>query len=132
MKLSLRLLNRSVYIAGEGLVAVTRRQNVTLESMAAAAVTSALQQARLEPGAVSALYVGNMMSGMLSNQQHLGPLVANAAGLQVEAATAEVTLLDGQGKSTNANHPITSADLFFCCSFPRRAAALAVRCCVGV
>ncbi len=38
-----------------------------------------------------AVYVGNMMSGILSDQQHLGPLLATAAGLAgVEAFTAEV------------------------------------------
>ena len=39
-----------------------------------------------------ALYVGNMMSGMLSRQQHLGPLLASEARLPgIEAATAEVS-----------------------------------------
>jgi len=37
---------------------------------------------------VGALYVGNMLSGMLSSQQHLGPLLANAAGLRLAEATA--------------------------------------------
>jgi hypothetical protein len=39
----------------------------------------------------TALYVGNMMSGMLSNQQHLGPLLASAVKMDgVETLTAEV------------------------------------------
>ncbi len=89
-----------VYLAGEGLVPVTRRQAVGLDGMAAAAVAAALRDARLEPAAVAALYIGNMMSGMLSWQQHLGPLVANACGLDhVEAATAEVFF--GSGRSAD-------------------------------
>ena len=50
----------------------------------------ALQDAGIDASVPQALYVGNMMSGMLSQQQHLGPLLANAAGLEnVEAATIE-------------------------------------------
>jgi len=46
--------------------------------------------------AVQALYIGNMLSGMLSHQQHLGALVADAAGLRgVEAATAEAACGSG-------------------------------------
>lgn len=87
----LRAAGQRVFIAGEGLVPVTRKRNVTLDGMGGAAIQAALQQAQLEPSAVGALFVGNMMSGMLSSQQHLGPLLANAAGLTVEAATAEVS-----------------------------------------
>jgi acetyl-CoA C-acetyltransferase len=48
----------------------------------------------MQPHEPAALYVGNMMSGMLSNQQHLGPLLASAAGLEgIEAVTAEVCAL---------------------------------------
>ena len=36
----------------------------------------------------TALYVGNMLSGMLSEQQQLGALIAQSAGLNgIEAAT---------------------------------------------
>ena len=59
--------------------------------MGAQAVQNALAQGNIDPASVQAVYVGNMMSGMLSKQQHLGPLIANAAGLDlVEATTAEV------------------------------------------
>jgi len=58
--------------------------------MGQTAIAAALADGGLEPGAVSALYVGNMLSGMLSDQQHVGPLLATAAGLNgVEATTVE-------------------------------------------
>jgi len=107
-----------VFVAGSGFVPVTRkRPDVSLAGMGGAAVRAALADAGLGAGdeaasssssssssssggsgavgrasaeRVGALFVGNMLSGMLSNQQHLGPLLANAAGLRlVEAATAE-------------------------------------------
>eukprot|EP01147_Barroeca_monosierra_P010267 gene10267-2416_t len=81
---------RSVYICGASVVPVTRHQKVTLEDMAAEAIQGALSDGNLDPSSIQALYVGNMMSGMLSKQQHLGPLISNTAKLgPIEAATAE-------------------------------------------
>ena len=90
MRASLRRLGRAVYVAGSGLVPVTRQQpTTTLDGMGAAAVRAALADAGAPKP--TALFVGNMMSGMLSWQQHLGPLVATAAALgPVETFTAEV------------------------------------------
>lgn len=94
-------LRTPVYVAGSGFVPVTRKQpGATLAAMGGAAVRAALADAGLGGAdgggagdaarTVGALYVGNMLSGMLSQQQHLGPLVANAAGLGLaESATAE-------------------------------------------
>ena len=58
--------------------------------MGRAAITGAMDDARVEPASISALYVGNMLSGMLPDQQHVGPLLATATGLRgVEASTVE-------------------------------------------
>jgi acetyl-CoA C-acetyltransferase len=79
-----------VYIAGVGLQPVTRKGNVNLASMGGAAIKAAISDAQIESSSVGALYVGNMLSGMLSSQQHLGALLSNAGGLGlVESATAE-------------------------------------------
>ena len=37
--------------------------------MGKSAISAAIADAGIEPSAVTALYVGNMLSGMLSNQQ---------------------------------------------------------------
>jgi len=64
--------------------------------MAARAITAALGEARLGPREVTALIVGNMMSGMLAQQQQLGALFADVAGLRgVEAATVEAACGSG-------------------------------------
>eukprot|EP00040_Diaphanoeca_grandis_P044817 m.271933 g.271933 ORF g.271933 m.271933 type:complete len:420 (-) comp98142_c0_seq1:30-1289(-) len=81
---------RQVYVAGQGRVKVTRKHNQTLEVMGRYAIHEAMKDANVGADSVTGLYVGNMMSGMLSKQQHLGPLLAWSAGLgHVDCATAE-------------------------------------------
>lgn len=85
---------RDIYIAGVGQAPVTKSTDLSIRQLAAGPVKAALADAQLER--VDALFVGNMLSGMLSQQQHLGALVADAAGLRgVEAATAEAACSSG-------------------------------------
>jgi acetyl-CoA C-acetyltransferase len=87
---------RKVYVVGVGQVPVSKQGQVRGRYMAARAITAALGEARVEPGEVSALIVGNMMSGMLAQQQQLGALFADVAGLRgVEAATVEAACGSG-------------------------------------
>jgi acetyl-CoA C-acetyltransferase len=52
------------------------------------AIRAALRDARME--SADALYIGNMLSGEATGQSHLGPLIAEAAGLRgIEAAKIE-------------------------------------------
>eukprot|EP00808_Paulinella_micropora_P000848 g50321.t1 len=85
-----RLSRRRVYMIGGGMVPVTRKMNVTLASMGVEAVDRALKDANLSKSAVSALFTGNMLSGQLSRQQHLGAKISWSCGLDgVETFTAE-------------------------------------------
>jgi acetyl-CoA C-acetyltransferase len=85
---------RDVYIIGVGATAVTRSTPNRGRYMAAEAVRGALHNARIDQ--VSALYVGNMMSGILSDQQHMGPLIADISGLRgIEAFTTEAACASG-------------------------------------
>eukprot|EP00961_Rhodomonas_salina_P144059 1939201-Rhodomonas_salina.1 len=78
------------YAVGQGIVKVTRKKGATLRDMGAEAIQKALADAGVDKKEVSALFVGNMMSGMLSDQQHLGPFLATAAGLgSVDTMTTE-------------------------------------------
>eukprot|EP00055_Hartaetosiga_balthica_P010163 m.42476 g.42476 ORF g.42476 m.42476 type:complete len:420 (+) comp7061_c0_seq1:40-1299(+) len=82
--------HKKVYIAGSGFADVTRNANVSIASMSREAVSNALQAGDVDPKSIQSVYVSNMLSGILSNQQHLGPLVANACNLDlVDAFTAE-------------------------------------------
>ncbi len=85
---------RDIYILGVGQTPVTKETALPVRRLAADAVKAALADAGVER--VDALYVGNMLSGILSQQQHLGALVADAAGLRgVDAATAEAACSSG-------------------------------------
>lgn len=85
---------RDVYLLGIGQTPVYKAAEQGVRELGAAAVRSALADAQLEQ--VEALYIGNMMSGMLSNQVQLGALIAHAAGLGgIEAATVEAACGSG-------------------------------------
>lgn len=87
---------REVFIAGVGQTAVTKDGEVRGRYLGAAALEKALSDAGIEPQRVGALYVGNMLSGILARQQQLGALIADYAGLNgVEAVTAEAACASG-------------------------------------
>ena len=79
---------RDVVIAGVGQTAVGEHWEISLRHLALQAIQGALADA-CEPR-VDALYVGNMLSGELTGQEHLGALIADFAGLRgVEAVKVE-------------------------------------------
>jgi acetyl-CoA C-acetyltransferase len=85
---------RNVFIAGIGQTPVSKQATEEVRELGARAVRSAIQHSTLE--APTALYVGNMLSGMLSEQQQLGALIAQAAGIPgIEAATVEAACGSG-------------------------------------
>ncbi len=85
---------RNVFIAGVGQTPVSKQSELDLRTLGATAVRAAIKDSGLEDP--TALFVGNMLSGMLSEQQQLGALIANSAGLHgVEAATVEASCGSG-------------------------------------
>lgn len=85
---------RPIYILGIGQTPVSKETDEPIRQLAAQAVRAALADAQLER--VEALFLGNMLSGMLSQQQQLGALVADTVGLRgIEAATAEAACSSG-------------------------------------
>lgn len=85
-----------VYIVGIGQTPVSKDCGVRGRYLGAQAVRAALADAGLAPVQVNALYVGNMMSGVLARQQQIGGLVADYAGLNgIEAATIEAACASG-------------------------------------
>jgi acetyl-CoA C-acetyltransferase len=85
---------REVFIAGCGETPVLKQSSDDLRKLGASAVRAAILNSGIE--APTALYVGNMLSGMLSGQQQLGALIAHAAGLHgIEAATVEASCGSG-------------------------------------
>src|SRR5438128_1673131 len=91
---------RDIFIGGVGLTPVGEHWEKSLRELALEAIMAAQQDLAAHmgtPGArPEALFVGNMLAGELSGQEHLGALVADYAGLRgVEAATIEAAGASG-------------------------------------
>jgi acetyl-CoA C-acetyltransferase len=86
---------RNVYVNGVGLTPVGEHWHSSLRELSYYAIEAVQKDA---PGAPQpeALYVGNMLAGTLSHQQHLGALVADFAGLRgIEAVSVEAAGASG-------------------------------------
>lgn len=87
---------RDVFIAGVGQTPITKNPESRGRYLGAAAVKAALSDAGIEPERIGALYVGNMLSGLLARQQQLGGLIADYTGLAgIEAVTIEAACASG-------------------------------------
>jgi len=79
---------RDVSIIGIGQTPVGEHWDRSLRHLAYDALAAAMKDANIEWA--DALYVGNMLSGEISGQAHLGPLIADFAGLRgIEAVKVE-------------------------------------------
>jgi acetyl-CoA C-acetyltransferase len=79
---------RDVSIIGIGQTQVGEHWDKSLRELGFYALEAALRDAKLER--IDALYVGNMLSGELSEQEHLGAMIADFAGLRgIEALKIE-------------------------------------------
>lgn len=92
---------RDVYIIGLGQTEVGEHWETSLRHLAWQAVDAALKDANfryegkthIQP---QALFVGNILAGQLSGQEHLGSLIADFCGLRgIEAATIEAAGASG-------------------------------------
>jgi acetyl-CoA C-acetyltransferase len=85
---------RDVSIIGIGQTKVAEHWDRSLRHLAADAILAAMQDAGTE--AADALYVGNMLSGLLTGQEHLGALIADFVGLRgIEAVKVEAACGSG-------------------------------------
>lgn len=84
----------SVSIVGIGKTDVREHWETSIRHLAWYAIEAAMDDA--DTSDVDAIFVGNMLAGQLSNQNHLGALVADFAGLRgVEAVTVEADSASG-------------------------------------
>ena len=85
---------REVAIIGIGQTPVEEHWDKSLRDLAGEAIFKALNDAGRK--SVEGLYVGNMMSGMLSKQENLGALIADWVGFKgIEAAKVEAACGSG-------------------------------------
>jgi acetyl-CoA C-acetyltransferase len=86
----------SVYIAGIGQTAVSEHWDLSLRDLALDAIVRAVKDAEMDKKRIEALYVGNMLAGELAQQEHLGALIADHAGLlPIEATHIESACASG-------------------------------------
>ncbi len=96
-----------VYITGIGQIKVEKASGLSLREMGAKAIRAAMADAGIETA--DAVYVGNMLSGMISHQQQLAPIVASEAGLNgIEAVTLEAACGSGGAALRNGFMSIMS------------------------
>ncbi|HLF02566.1 MAG TPA: thiolase domain-containing protein [Anaerolineales bacterium] len=92
---------RDVYILGLGQTEVGEHWETSLRHLALVAVEAALKDSGVgarssAPLYPDALFVGNMLAGQLSGQEHLGALIADFCRLRgIEAATVEAAGASG-------------------------------------
>jgi acetyl-CoA C-acetyltransferase len=85
-----------VYIIGVGQTPVSKDSQQTPVALAARAIEEAIANAGIDRAQVDALFIGNMMSGMLSCQAQLGPIVADKVGLAgIEALAIDAACASG-------------------------------------
>src|SRR5574341_146374 len=92
---------RDVYIIGLGQTEVGEHWDISLRHLAWMAVKAALNDAGIRakhasPRRPDAMFVGNILAGQLSQQEHLGSLLADYCGLRgIEAVTVEAAGASG-------------------------------------
>lgn len=85
---------RGVSIVGIGQTPVGEHWDLSVRHIAYGAISAAMQDAGIERA--DALYVGNMLSGSLLEQEHLATLIADFSGLRgIEAAKVEAACASG-------------------------------------
>jgi acetyl-CoA C-acetyltransferase len=85
---------RDVFVIGIGQTPIGELWDKSLRDLAYEALTAAAADARMER--VEALFVGNMLAPRLSDQAHLGALIADYVGWRgIEAATVEAACASG-------------------------------------
>lgn len=85
---------RDVSIIGIGQTPVGEHWDLGLRDLGFQALNGGMRDAKVER--IDALYVGNMLSGELTHQEHLGALIADFAGLRgIEAVKVEAACGSG-------------------------------------
>jgi acetyl-CoA C-acetyltransferase len=97
-----------IYVAGASTTAFGELWSASPRGLARQAVFGALSDAKLSADAVQALFVGNMLSGMLGGQEHLGAFFAEELGIPVPAFKVEGACASGGLALHNAVNSLLS------------------------
>ena len=98
----------NIYITGAATTKFGELWGVSPRALAREAVDSALHDAKLQTSDIDALFVGNMLSGMLGGQEHIGAFFAEELGLSVPAFKIEGACASGGLALHNAVNSVLS------------------------
>lgn len=98
----------NAYIAGAATTKFGELWGVSPRTLASEAVSGALTDAKLEKKNIDAVFVGNMLSGILGGQEHLGAFFAEELGLSVPAFKIEGACASGGLALHNAINSVLS------------------------
>lgn len=99
-----------VSIIGVGQTPVREHWDKSLRDLAVAALLDALRDAHVD--SVDAIYVGNMLSGELTGQEHLGALIADQLGLYGVAALKVEAACGAGGSAIHAGYLAIASGLY--------------------
>ncbi len=101
---------RKIAIIGIGQTTVSEHWDKSLRELAGEAIFAALKDAGRETA--DGLFVGNMMSGLLSKQENLGALIADWAGLRgIEAVKVEAACGSGAAALRTGMMAVSSGEM---------------------
>jgi acetyl-CoA C-acetyltransferase len=98
----------NIYVAGAATTKFGELWGVSPRALAKQAVEDALTDASLDVSRIDALFVGNMLSGMLGGQEHLGAFFAEELDLHVPAFKIEGACASGGLALHNAVNNVLS------------------------
>ena len=98
----------NIYIIGAATTKFGELWGISPRSLAQDAVQSAIADAGISTGQIEALFVGNMLSGMLGGQEHLGAFFSEELGLSVPAFKIEGACASGGLALHNAVNSVLS------------------------
>jgi acetyl-CoA C-acetyltransferase len=98
----------NIHIIGASTTKFGELWGVSPRTLASQAVNGAMKDAGINSNRIDALFVGNMLSGMLGGQEHLGAFFAEELGLQVPAFKIEGACASGGLAAHNAVNSVLS------------------------
>ncbi len=97
-----------IFVTGAATTKFGELWGISPRTLAGEAVAGALKDAHMGAGDMGAIFVGNMLSGMLGGQEHLGAFFAEELGLAVPAFKIEGACASGGLALHNAVNSVLS------------------------
>lgn len=94
--------NKAVYITGCGMTKFGELWEQDLRDIGVSALLEALDEAKIKPNKLDAIFIANMTGSTFSGQQHLGALFCSELGINIPAFHIEAACASGGVAINNA------------------------------